>query len=60
MKTHVCGVGELDYENVKDGFILCAVCGRMYRLTDKGWIANPPVVDAAAARAANWKKYKKR
>lgn len=58
LSQHVCGVGELDYENVKDGYILCDVCGRMYKLTDKGWVANPTVVDPTA-RANRWKKYRK-
>lgn len=48
---HVCGVGELDYDNVEDGYILCLTCGRMFRLTQRGWVANPPVV-----QKPTWKK----
>lgn len=44
-------MGELDYDNVEDGYILCLTCGRMFRLTQRGWVANPPVV-----QKPTWKK----
>lgn len=56
-QQHVCGVGELDYENAADGYILCHSCGRIYKLTSKGWVANPPV---AVVKPAYWKKNYKR
>ena len=55
---HTCSIGELDYGNVKDGFIHCDVCGRIYRLTDKGWAANPPF--KSLAKPKYWQKKKRR
>lgn len=60
MKEHVCGVGELDYGNASDGYILCDVCGRMFRLTDKGWVANPPIVGVVANKWKSGKRYARR
>lgn len=40
---HCCGPRDIDYSEVKDGWLQCTVCDRTWRLLRSGWKTNPPL-----------------
>ncbi len=56
---HKCSVdGEISYESINEGTLWCRLCGRIWDLTDRGWVPDPRPFEAKQPYRKHWNKKK--